>query len=86
MDQLARHIVGKLVRAVVEVRNPPVDLVQLEEDAGRALVVAVVVLLGALFEVLDVHIADLPGRRRLVVLAVENVLTAAGVQSGSLVN
>lgn len=84
--QRARHLVRQTVGLVVEGRNPAVDLVQLEEDARRALVVRVVVLLRALVEVLDVHVAHLAGWRRLRVLAVVDVLAAAGRQAGRLVH
>lgn len=40
--------------------------------------VAVVILLGTFFEVLDVDVAHLAGRRWRIVFAVEDVLTAAG--------
>lgn len=80
------HVHGQRCGVVVEVGNPAVDLVQLQEDARRTLVVRIVVLLRALVEVLDVDVAHLAGWRRSVVFAVVDVLTAAGRQTGCLVH
>lgn len=76
--QCVRHLGGQIGGGIVVVRYPAVDLVQLQEDTRRALVVRVVILLRALVERLDVHVAHLAGRRRLRVFAIEDVLTAAG--------
>lgn len=77
LDQLTRHIWRQILRAIVEFWYPAVDFVQFEENAGRTLVIAVVILLCAFLEILDVDIANFAGWRRLIVFAVENVLTAS---------
>lgn len=79
------HLFGKILRIIVKVRHPTVDLVQLEEDARRTLVIRVVVFLWALSEVLDVHVANQTGWRRGIVFAVEDVRTATRRQAGCLV-
>lgn len=84
--QAQGHGLGQVAGIVVVLRYPAVDLVELQEDARRTLVVAVVVLLGARRPRLDVHIAHLTLRRRLVVVAVVDVLATAGSEAGHLVN
>lgn len=83
--QIVGHLGWQVARRVVEVRNPVVDLVQLQEDARRTLVVAVVVLLGAWRPSLNVHIAHLTLWWWLVVVAVVDVLTTSGSQTRSFV-
>lgn len=56
-------------------RLPPEDLVQLEEDAGRGLVVGEVVVFDAGPPGTDVHVADLPGWGWQLEVAVVDVLT-----------
>lgn len=72
------HILGQVLRCIVEFRNPVVDLVQLQEDARRTLVVTVVVLLGARGPGLNVHIAHLTLWWWLIVVAVVDILTTSG--------
>lgn len=81
-----RHAVGQGSRVVVVLGDPAVDLVQLQEDAGRALVVVVVVLLHARRPALNVHVAHLTLWRRLLVVAVVDILATAGRQSRNAVN
>jgi len=76
--QAQRHGFGQVPRIVVVLWYPAVDLVELEENAGRTLVVAVVVFLGTGRPRLDVHVANLTLRRWLVVVAVVDVLTTTG--------
>ena len=55
---------------MVEVRQPVVDLVQLDDDAGPALLVAEAALLGAeAAELVDFELAELVVVGRLVVVA-----------------
>lgn len=80
--ELGRHVVGQGARIVVKVRNPSVDLVQLQEYAGGALVVVVLVLQGARSVLLDVHVAHGPRRGSLGVITVVDVLASARDLSG----
>lgn len=84
--QSQRHLVGQTVRLIVVLRDPAVDLVQLEEDTGRTLVIVVVVLLDARRPALDVHVAHLSLWRWLLVVAVVDVLATARGQSRNAVN
>lgn len=84
--QLDGHLLGQSVRLVIVFGDPAVDLVQLQEHTGRALVVIVVVLLDARQPALDVHIAHLSLWRWLVVVAMVNVLTATGRQTRNTIN
>lgn len=71
------HVAGQGARVVVEVRNPSVDLVQLQEYAGGALVVVVLVLQRARAVLLDVHVAHGPRRGSLGVITVVDVLASS---------
>lgn len=71
------HVAGQGARVVVKVRNPSVDLVQLQEYAGGALVVVVLVLQRARAVLLDVHVAHGPRRGSLGVITVVDVLASS---------
>lgn len=75
--EIPRHVRRQPAGVVVVMRGPSEDLVQLEENTGRAFVVVVVVLLNARSPRLDVDIADLAPWRLLPVVAVVDVLTAS---------
>lgn len=76
------HVSGQVGGVVEEFRDPTVDLVQLQEYAGSALVVVVVVLQGAGAVLLDVHVADGPWRWQMGVITVVDVLSSAGNLTG----
>lgn len=72
------HFAWQVGGVVVKLRHPSVDLVQLQEYAGGALVVVVVVLQGAWAVLLDVDIANGLWRWGLSVITVVDVLATAG--------
>lgn len=76
------HVAGQLGRFVEEFRDPSVDLVELQEYAGGALVVVVLVLQGARAVLLDVDVADGARRGLLGVITVVDVLATARDLSG----
>lgn len=76
--QIVRHGGRERVRTVVEGWSPPEYLVELQEHAGRRLLVCEAVLLGAGPPGVDVHVTHLASRWRELEIAVVNVLTAAG--------
>lgn len=75
--QVTWHVAWQTAGGIVELRNPAVDLVQLQEYARGALVVVVFVLQGARSVLLDVHIAHGPRWWRLGVITVVDVLSSA---------
>lgn len=75
--QFGWHVVGQAVRVVEKVRDPSVDLVELQEYAGGALVVVVLVLQRARAVLLDVHVAHGPRRGSLGVITVVDILATA---------
>lgn len=77
LNQLTRHFWRQIFCAIIEFRYPTVNFVQFQENARRTLVIAVVILLCAFLETLDVDIANLAGWRWLIVFAIENVLTTS---------
>lgn len=80
------HSFGQVIRLVVVLGDPAVDLVELQEHARGALVVVVVVLLHARRPALDVHVAHLALWRRLLIVAVVDVLATTRSQTGHTVN
>lgn len=84
--QISRHVLGQMVGVIVVMRRPSEDLVQLEENAGSAAVIVVVVLLNARCPGFDVNIADLTSWRFLSVVAVVNVLTTSRNRTRCLVS
>lgn len=76
------HVAGQLGRFVEEFRDPSVDLVELQEYAGGALVVVVLVLQRARAVLLDVDVAHGARRGLLGVITVVDVLATARDLSG----
>lgn len=76
------HVAGQLGRFVEEFRDPSVDLVELQEYAGGALVVVVLVLQRARAVLLDVNVAHGPWRGLLGVITVVDVLASTGDLTG----
>lgn len=86
LNEVAWHIFRQTADVIVEIGYPAVDFVQFEENARRTLVVAVVVLLCAFLEILDVDVTHFTGWRWLIVFAIEYVLTASRCQARCFVN
>ena len=75
-----RHVRRQLVHILVELRQPVVDLIQLDDDAGGAVVIAEPALLGAqAAESVDLELAELVTFRRLVVVAGGQLGAGVGV-------